>query len=302
MPPGLLCQIPDGASPVEPKNLDTRFAALRDVQALFYDLVTAPEGVASGLMARGQSGRELEAVIRGDQRMSAVERLDIYANMYFYRILEVLREEYPRVVAAVGDAAFHDLITDYLLVHRPRNPSLREAGARLPPYLARHPLGIARPWLSQLAHLERTHRELFDGADVVPLTLVELQTLPPDAFATLAVRLCPTHAVLDSAYALSAIWNARLSEPVEPEAQGELLLVWRANFEVRHRVVDDAREAAMLSLAARGATMGELCEAMIVPLPVEAGDSAGRAFQILARWVDDGLLMRAADIRRGEST
>jgi len=287
---------------VEPRNLRTMPATLRDVQALFYDLVTAPEGVAPGLIARGQSGRDLEAVIRGDQRMSAVERLDVYANMYFYRILDVLREEYPRVLALVGDAAFHDLVTDYLLVHRPRNPSLREAGALLPPYLARHALGVARPWLPQLAHLERTHRELFDDADDELLSLDALQSLSPDAFATLAVRLCPTHAVLDSAYSLSGIWTACLSEPVEPEARGELLLVWRANFEVRHRVIDDAGEAAMLSLAAGGATMSELCEAMTARLPIEAGDLAGRAFQILARWVDDGLLMRAADIKTGEST
>jgi len=294
--------MPDGASPVEPKNLGSGPSALRDVQALFYDLVTAPEGVEPGMMARGQSGRELEAVIRGGQRMSAVERLDIYANMYFYRILDVLREEYPRIVAVVGDAAFHDLVTDYLLIHRPRNPSLREAGALLPQYLVRHALGIGRPWLPQLARLERTHRELFDGADAVPLALDTLRSLTPDAFATLAVRLCPTHAVLDSAYALSAIWNACLSEPVEPEARGELLLVWRANFEVRHRVINDAGEVAMLSLAAGGATMSEVCEAMTAPLPIDVGDSAGRAFEILARWVDDGLLMCAVDIKTGEST
>jgi hypothetical protein len=287
---------------MEPKNSGTGIETLRNAQELFYDLVTAPAGVASGLIVRGLGAPDLEVVIRGDKRLSAVERLDIYANMYFYRILDVLREEYPRVVAVVGDVAFHDLVTDYLLVHRPRNPSLREAGAHLSAYLARHALGIAKPWLVDLAHLERTHRELFDGVDAVPLTLHGLQRLAPDVFATMAVRFCPTHTVFDSAFALSKIWSPCLSEPVEPEVRRELLLVWRQNFEVIHRVIDDAGESAMLALASRGATMGELCEVITSPIEPDTGNPALRAFQILARWVADGLLTSAADRREGVST
>ncbi len=277
------------------KSSGTESQSLRHVQALFYDLVTAPSGVESGLIDRGSDAAELEAIIRGDARLSAIERLDIYANMYFYRILDVLRDEFPRVVAVVGDVAFHDLITDYLLAHRPQNPSLREAGSRLPPYLVQHALGLARPWLPGLARLERTHRELFDGADAVPLTLVGLRRLPPEAFATMGVRLCPTHAILDSAFALSAIWTTCLSEPVHPEARSERLLVWRQDFEVRHRVIDSAGESAMLEAAAEGATMGELCDVMTAAQnQPDAGDPAARAFQFLARWVDDGLLTATA--------
>ena len=286
---------------MEPKNLSTRPGVMRDVQALFYDLVTSPEGVASGLMARGLNAHDLEAVILGDQRLSAVERLDIYANMYFYRILDVLREDYPRVVAMVGDSAFHDLVTDYLLARRPRNPSLREAGAHLSEYLGQHALGIARPWLAQVAYLERTHRELFDGPDAPTLTLHALQELSADVFATLAVRLCPTHVIIDSSFALSRIWNACLSRPVEPEPRYERLLVWRQGFEVRHRAIDDASEAVMLAVAARGTTMSELCQAMTAHAQSDTGNIAASAFQILARWVDDGLLTSEAFMKAGGS-
>ena len=68
----------------------------------------------------------------------------------------------------------------------------------------------------------------------------------------------------------------------------------------------------MLALAAVGATMGELCEKLIAHDPVDqedsaqAGGGAARAFQILARWVDDGLLTLAADTtsdgRKGDRT
>jgi len=78
------------------------------LQAALYDLITAPEGVARRLGELDGSPADLEALVKPSPAMTAVERLDVYANMYFYRILDVLRVEYARVVAAVGDAEFHN--------------------------------------------------------------------------------------------------------------------------------------------------------------------------------------------------
>jgi uncharacterized protein (UPF0276 family) len=290
------------AGPRPKRDAVSKFEPLPKLQELFYDLVTAPTGVGPGLVARGLAAADLEAIIAGDHRLSAARRLDIYADMYFYRILDVLRDEFPRVVAAVGDVAFHDLVTDFLLAHRPSHPSLREAGANLAAYLARHALGVARPWLPELARLERAHRELFDGADVPTLTLEALRGLPANTLVRLAVRLSPTHAVFNFAFALSTIWSSvRPPQPPEPAARPESLLVWRQDFEVRHREVDGTDEAAMLAVAAGGATIAELCETMIAQTPQPGDDAPTRAFQILARWIDDGLVTRKSEATTGRS-
>src|SRR4029077_19404566 len=96
----------------------------------------------------------IEAAIVGDERASAIERLDVYANMYFFRILDALRGDYPKVLAVVGDDAFHNLATDYLQAHPSRHPSLRFVGAALPAFLRGHALAGPRPWLPGLAPLE----------------------------------------------------------------------------------------------------------------------------------------------------
>lgn len=268
---------------------------LAALQELFYELVTWPTGVGPGLAARGLAPEALDKIVAaGDDRLPATARLDIYANMYFHRILDVLRAEYPRVLAAVGDDSFHDLITDYLLVARPAHPSLREAGARLPGYLAAgHALGAGRPWLPALARLERTHRELADGPDAEPLAMATMQGLPPDAFVALEVRLVPSHAVLEHAHALGPVWAALAGgESVAPAGKPETLLVWRRGFIVLHRAVDDPVEGTMLACAAQGATLGALCEAAVASAATgpDTSEVAARAFQILARWIDDGLL------------
>jgi hypothetical protein len=176
---------------------------------------------------------------------------------------------------------------------------LREAGARLPRYLAGHPLVIDRPWLAALATLERTHRELFDAADAPPLTMEEMRATPPEAFATLPVRLVPEHRILRQDFAIAGSWTplGEGKRPPDGAAAPETLLVWRQDFAVRHRVLGELAEEAMLTQAAAGTTLGALCEGFVEarrgPGDGPAADEtalATEAFQILARWIDDGLL------------
>ena len=66
--------------------------ALAELQRRFFELVTGPQRIAEELARRGIPEPELAALIAGDARASAVERLDVYANMYFFRILEVANQ------------------------------------------------------------------------------------------------------------------------------------------------------------------------------------------------------------------
>jgi hypothetical protein len=268
---------------------------LADIQARFYALVTAPEGVAQGLATAGLAAADLEAIVKGDARLGAVARLDVYANMYFYRLLDVLRDAYPRLCAAVGDPAFHNLVTDYLVACPPAHPSIAFAGERLPSFLAGHPLAAAaatgRPWLVPLAVVDRTYVELFDGPDADPLTLDQLRALPPAELATLSLRLVPCHRVLEHGFLLDPLWRT-LEEgeaPADPPAAPETLLVWRRDVDVVHRVIH-ADERDLLGLAAAGTTVQALCERLAVGED-EAG-AAQKAFHLLGRWLADGLVTR----------
>ena len=95
--------------------------------------------------AVGRAAADVDEMIAGDARLSPEARLDIYAEMYFFRIHDVLRDEAPRTAAVLGGAAFHDLVTDYLRACPPNHPSLREAGARLPAFLADAPARRGAP-------------------------------------------------------------------------------------------------------------------------------------------------------------
>ena len=89
--------------------------------------------------------------------------------MYFFRLLDILRDDYAAVVAVLGDEPFHNLVTDYLLACPSQHPSVRNVGERLPRFIDGHALGLERRWLGELARLERARLEVFDGPDAEPL-------------------------------------------------------------------------------------------------------------------------------------
>ncbi|HET6281853.1 MAG TPA: DNA-binding domain-containing protein [Polyangia bacterium] len=264
--------------------------ALAALQDRFYGLVTAPESVAATLLARGQTPAALDGFVIGDDQLSGAERLDIYANMYFFRILDVLRDAYPKVVAAVGDAGFHNLITEYLVACPPAHHSIARAGDRLPAFLERHALCEARPWLAELAVLERQYVELFDGPDSVALTVEQLRSLTPAEITTLALAPVPCHAVLANEFAIADLW-ARLDaggEAGEVSAAPEAMVVWRQDITVYHRRLDDD-ELPLLRLVQAGTTIAALCD-VVGQGSGDVEQAALRVFALLHCWVKDGLL------------
>ena len=270
-------------------------SSLRQTEEVFWKLITAPEGVAAGLRQIDMKSDDLAGMIAGDARLDAVQRLDIYANMYFWRLLDILRGDFSAVAAAVGDDAFHNLVTDYLLACPSAHPSVRNVGARFADFIAKQPLGIERPWLVELARLERARIELFDGPDAEPLTLDELRTRAPEDFVTLPLPLVPSHQLLDVSHAVDDVWRAAENEerdasPLEPPAVERCtLFVWRQDVTVYHRRLDD-RERDALVRARDGAPFGVICDRLAEAMPIEEAGPA--AFQLLARWVGDGIIAR----------
>lgn len=103
-------------------------------------LITEPDGVEAGLATVGDpEGAQLATIVRGDRGLAPVDRLAVYANAYFTRIHDCLREDFGALARALGPAGFHDLVKTYLMMHPPARPSLRHAGAHLAEHLATEP-------------------------------------------------------------------------------------------------------------------------------------------------------------------
>jgi hypothetical protein len=80
--------------------------------------------------------------------------------------------------------------------------------------------------------------------------------------------------------------------PADPPEAPRTLLVWRQDLTVYHRALDVEEGAALEALCGDGLGFGALCEQLAPDRPVE--EAAQRAFLLLSRWVDHGLVARVS--------
>src|SRR5947209_2038653 len=131
----------------------------------------------------GRSTRRIaEEIIKPNDRLTSVERLEIYNRVYWFRLLSSLAEDFPGLRAVVGQEKFDKIILAYLTELPSVSFTLRDLGSRLEDWLRRHPEftpGQERLALD-MARLEWMDIEAFDAAEWPRLTQEELQTLGED--------------------------------------------------------------------------------------------------------------------------
>ncbi len=146
---------------------------------------------------------EAELYIRANQRLSAFERLEIYNQSYWYRVLDVLSEDFPGLCAILGRKGFTALSFAYLTACPSRSFTLRNLGSRLPRWLSTHPEFITEaPRLAlDMARLEWADVEAFDGEECAPMEIGLALSQGGEA----RVGLQPHLTLLECAYAVDEL-------------------------------------------------------------------------------------------------
>src|SRR5271154_1010110 len=106
------------------------------------------------------------AFIKPNDRLTAVERLEIYSRSYWFRILDSLYDDFPGLRVVLGQRAFHRLSRAYLAECPSRSFTLRNLGSRLEDWLLRNPryAGRRHAVALDMVRLEWAHIEAFDNA------------------------------------------------------------------------------------------------------------------------------------------
>lgn len=265
---------------------------MQDTQTLLWQLITAPENV-----------HDIDLPVTGSETLSPADRLNIYANMYFFRILDCLKDDFPSLVRILGDDGFHNLITDYLQAHPPTHYSLRYAGEHMAAFLGCHPEGEARrisneirsaarndnAWahnhvLADLARLEWALITAFDAADATSLSAADLHAIPPEQWGELKLALHP------SCQLLTFEWDALSAYEKILEGSREVVgaqtpthvRIWRQDLQVMH-VSMTATEMQFLEMIAGGKTLSVILS--------EAKDLNSAEFtHFLQTWIAQDLL------------
>ncbi len=142
-----------------------------------------------------------EAFIKPNDRLTSLERLEIYNRQYWFRLLDILYDDYPGLRAILGEGNFHQMSRAYLDRYPSRSFTLRNLGSRLGAFLKAQPhwAGKRQAMALEMFRFEWAQVEAFDGPS---RPVIDPQTVAMADPAKLKLRLQPYLTLLDLAYPL----------------------------------------------------------------------------------------------------
>jgi hypothetical protein len=168
---------------------------------MFEAMVTplTSDELISDRTAAGESMAEVvDEIIKPNDRLTGVERLEIYSRSYWFRLISSFNEDFVGLRAVVGDKRFDALAEAYLAEKPSRSFTLRNLGSRLEDWLRANPTWTHphERLALDMVRLEWADTESFDAADDPPLALDAVQKLGMDP----TLRLQPHIRLLDVMY------------------------------------------------------------------------------------------------------
>lgn len=195
------------ASPIAPPPLLPRriqsVADLRRFQRVMAQALFRPLTARDGLQPRWTDGRPTARVaaefIKPNALLTSLERLEIYAKSYWFRVLDCLFDDYPGLRAILGQRRFLKLITAFLAAHPSSSFTLRNLGGRLPQFIVDQPAlaGLHARLAAEMARFEWAQVVAFDGESRPVLDAADLAAADP---ARLRVGLQPYVTLLECRY------------------------------------------------------------------------------------------------------
>jgi hypothetical protein len=215
----------------------------------------------------------------------------VYRYAYGSRLVEALRNDHELLHAYLGDEMFDEMGHAYVKARPSEHPNLRWFSQGLPEFLRANAPYSQYPVLADLAALEKTLNDAFDGSDGAVVTLPDVAAFAPEIWKDLTFAPHPTAMRLDLTTNAPAIWRALKADEMPPDAvtlaEPARILVWRQENTPMFRELA-GEEAMMWDEAANGVPFGVLCS--MLATYNDPDNAAARGAGYLHGWVTGGCL------------
>ena len=285
-----------GEPPQSPLRLD-------QIQRWLQAVIMHPEGVSAGIESQEARSEidvtpdRIEEVVDPSKRRTSVERIEVYTNAYYARLLECLRDEFPALLHAVGEEVFDGLAFGYLQAYPSTSYTLSELSRHFAQFLEEtRPTEdqAERPswpdFMIDLARLERTYSEVFDGPGAERLKLLgvdEIQAIPPEEWPSARLVPVPCLRLLALRYPVQeyATGVRKKEDPPFPDPEPTWLAVSRINYVVRRWVLSPMQYGLLQSLLS-GMTVGDAIEKAALAAS-ESGQGLDNLAENLRDWFQE---------------
>jgi hypothetical protein len=273
-------------------------ANLEQIQRWFHASITHPNGSRDGSKSAIAERllpaviHDLDDIVLASKSLNSTERLSIYANMYFDRLIDILAEEFPSVRHLLKPQNFAEVAKRYITRHPSTHYSLAQFGKAFPKFLleASTEYTILHPdFAAAVATVERTMEDVFDEEQVEPLSFDELQAIPLESWPQMRLNTNTALRLLELPYPVNDYINAvRDSRSIEiPNTNRSFVIVYRFRYQVWRMDLDE-HQYTLLSALHKGRTLAEalsVCAELPGSEPTALAESLHDWFR---RWTAEG--------------
>ncbi len=287
--------------------------SLREIQSIMISVVMNPltnDQRMAPTLADNRSSKELTcSIIKPNDRLTSVERIEIYNRQYWFRVIDCLYDDFPGLRAIVGERRFYDLIIAYLNKYPSVSYTLRNLGSHLPQFIREEPSWVGKYSRAALdmAKFEWAQIVAFDGPALSPLAPEMLANKDP---ADIKLGLQPYLTILKLHYPLDDFVIAlKKSEAQRSEASSErrkentpLVRIKLPRAQVIYLGVHRLENSLyykrlekpayqLLSAIQQGATLQQACDKSSASFSKEQRES-GEAQQFIQEWFANWSMLR----------
>lgn len=242
-----------------------------------------------------QQKNGIENKIVDAPQISIKDRVEIYREGYYLRLIDILEREFSALRNLVGKEQFDALCHEYIDAYPSTYFSVRAYGKNMIEFLSNRPntdlLHV------ELARFEWPFGKVIDAPDAPQLTVDDMAALPAEAWGTLRLEFHPSLQIVSLHYNTPEIWQALFNNnpeefPVPERVYSEEpqdCLVWRFN-QRSHYLAINLHHKIMVEAIQSNKTFSDICEALCDHMEVEqVAQFAGGS---LRDWINSGLISR----------
>ena len=241
-------------------------SGLESLEQWMYSVISHPQGAEAGVEANSKPGSEaaydLEQTVLPSEKLTPLERISVYADMYFWRFIDIMSEEYPTVEHLLGVERFAQAVRDYVTRHPSTYYNLNRLSVKFPQYLRNEAGEIPhQPFVVAVAIVERLMEDVFDAPHKEKISTEAIQNVPGEQWPEICLEFNPALYLLELDYPVNAYMTA-VNEDRHmdvPEAQKSFVVVYRCNYRVWREDLE-YESYLLLSQLKEGKRLGEALE------------------------------------------
>ncbi|HEX9706446.1 MAG TPA: DNA-binding domain-containing protein, partial [Steroidobacteraceae bacterium] len=281
-------------------------AKLETLERWMQAVVMHPEGADAGLRARParrlvpMAAADPENVVLPSKALTSVERLELYAHMYYARLIEILEAEYPTTRQILGAHEFAVSCRKFIARNPSRSRTLNRLSEKFPDFLARNlPRGHRNNLAADVARIERAMEDVFDERRAEPMTAAQFAAIGADQWERVRLSVNPALRLLTLRYPANDYMNAVRSgkKPRIPRPRKTFAIVYRRGYSVFRR--DQAPEQfRLLAALASGRVLAAAVRASIGGRSGSADRLAAKLGAWFREWAAAGIFTGAGSYFR----